>query len=80
MTGLMGAFEIVEDKAALRRFDEQREAGVVFRDICIDMGVILRAVGDSIVCAPPLTLSREEADTIVDTAIRALDAAEAKLR
>ena len=80
MTGLMGAFEIVEDKASLRRFDEKREAGVVFRDLCIDMGVIMRAVGDSIVCAPPLTLSREEADTIVDTAVRALDAAEAKLK
>ena len=80
MQGLMGAFEIVEDKASLKRFDEKREAGVVLRDISIDMGVIVRAVGDSIVCAPPLTLSRDEADIIVDTAFRALDATEARLR
>jgi putrescine aminotransferase len=75
MAGLMGAFEIVADKATLERFDEKREAGVVVRDICIDMGVVLRAVGDSIVCAPPLTLTRAEADIIVDTAHRALDRA-----
>ena len=75
MTGLMGALEIVENKETLARFDEKREAGVVFRDICIEMGVILRAVGDIIICAPPLTLSHAEADTIVDTVFRALDAA-----
>ena len=80
MAGLMGAFEIVRDKATLERFDEKREAGVVVRDICIDMGVVLRAVGDSIVCAPPLTLSREEADIIVDTAQAALDKALETLR
>ncbi len=80
MTGLMGAFEIVADKAKLNRFDEKQEAGVVVRDTCIDIGVVLRAVGDTIVCAPPLTLSRDEADVIVDTARSALDAAEAKLR
>ncbi|MEE4163288.1 MAG: aspartate aminotransferase family protein [Woeseiaceae bacterium] len=75
MVGLMGAFEIVEDKETLARFDEKREAGVVVRDICIDMGVVLRAVGDTMVCAPPLTLSYKEADTIVETAFRALDKA-----
>jgi putrescine aminotransferase len=80
MAGLMGAFEIVADKATLARFDEKREAGVVVRDICIDMGVVMRAVGDSIVCAPPLTLTHEEADIIVDTASRALDRALEMLR
>jgi putrescine aminotransferase len=80
MTGLMGAFEIVADKATLERFDEKREAGVVVRDISIDMGVVMRAVGDSIVCAPPLTLTHEEADIIVDTAARALDRALEVLR
>ena len=77
---MMGAFEIVADKAKGTRFDEQREAGVVFRDICVDNGVVLRAVGDTIVCAPPLTLSRDEADIIVQTAIDSLNAAEAVLR
>lgn len=80
MTGLMGAFEIVDDKAALTRFDEQYEAGVKVRDILIDMGVILRAVGDTIICAPPFTLSHDEADTIVDTAHKALDVAHERLK
>ena len=80
MAGLMGAFELVRNKTELERFDEKREAGVVVRDICIEMGVVMRAVGDSIVCAPPLTLSRDEADIIVDTALEALDRAAAVLR
>jgi len=73
MAGLMGAFEIVDDKASLRRFEEAYGAGIVFRDRCIERGVVLRAVGDTIICAPPLTLSKAEADIIVDTAWRALD-------
>jgi len=80
MTGLMGAFEIVDDKARLSRFDEQYEAGVKVRDICIDMGVVLRAVGDTIICAPPFTLSHAEADRIVDTAWKALDIADERLK
>jgi putrescine aminotransferase len=80
MAGLMGAFELVRNKTELERFAEKREAGVVVRDICIEMGVVMRAVGDSIVCAPPLTLSRDEADIIVDTALEALDRAAAVLR
>lgn len=79
MIGLMGAIEIVADKTTLERFDEQREAGVVVRDICIEEGVILRAVGDTIICAPPFTLTYAEADVLVDTARLALDKAQRKL-
>lgn len=80
MTGLMGAIEIVEDKASLSRFDEQQEAGVRVRDSSIELGVVVRAVGDTIICAPPLTLSHEEADIIVDTVWKALDVVERELK
>ena len=79
MTGLMGAIEIVADKAALSRFDEKVGAGSIVRDHSIDLGVVVRAVGDSIICAPPLTLSHEEADIIVDTVWKALDIAHEQL-
>ena len=75
MTGLMGAIEVVADKASLSRFDEQQEAGVKVRDSSIELGVVVRAVGDTIICAPPLTLSHEEAEIIVDTVWKALDVA-----
>jgi putrescine aminotransferase len=34
---------------------------------------VLRAVGDTIVCAPPFVLSREEADEIVEIAWKCFD-------
>ena len=73
MVGLMGAFEIVRNKEPMERFDEERGAGAIFRDAAIANGVCLRASGDTIICAPPFTLSRAEADELMEKAIRSLD-------
>lgn len=79
MVGLMGAFELVKNKEPLERFDEKQGAGVVFRDSLMDLGVCMRAVGDTIICAPPLVLSRVEADELIDKTSIALDHAQKKL-
>ncbi len=73
MVGLMGAFEIVKNKEPLERFDKERQAGMVFRDLLMNEGVCMRAVGDTIICAPPFVLSRAEADQLIDKARIALD-------
>ncbi|MBT8086839.1 MAG: aminotransferase class III-fold pyridoxal phosphate-dependent enzyme, partial [Gammaproteobacteria bacterium] len=73
MVGLMGAFEIVRNKEPVERFDKEQHAGTVFRDILMNEGVCLRAVGDTIVCAPPFVLSRAEADQMIDKVRIALD-------
>ncbi len=73
MVGLMGALELVADKQSLERFDEELHAGTVCRDILVDNGLVMRAVGDTIVVAPPLTLSHEQADELIDKAWRCLD-------
>ncbi len=73
MVGLMGALELVEHKDTLARFAKERHAGTVCRDILVDNGLVMRAVGDTIVVAPPLTLSHAEADELVDKAWRCLD-------
>jgi putrescine aminotransferase len=75
MVGLMGALELVRDKETLERFPEKRGAGTVCRDIFVDNGLVLRAVGDTLVCAPPLVLRREEADELADKAWECLDLA-----
>jgi len=75
MVGLMGAFEIVKQKQSLERFAEKRGAGVVFRDALMDLGVCLRAVGDTIIIAPPFVLSHAEADELIDKTWIALDQA-----
>jgi putrescine aminotransferase len=73
MIGLMGALELVANKETLERFPEKRGAGTVCRDMFVENGLVLRAVGDTMVCAPPLVLKREEADELVDTAWKCLD-------
>ena len=79
MVGLMGALELVSDKAALERFPEKRGAGTVCRDILIQNGLVMRAVGDTIVVAPPFILAHAEADELLDTAWRCLDMTQAEL-
>ena len=80
MVGLMGAFELVRDKETLQRFDEKQGAGGVYRDNAIANGVCLRATGDTIICAPPFTLSRAEADELIDKAVVSLDQTQAALQ
>jgi putrescine aminotransferase len=73
MVGLMGAFEIVRNKDPMERYDAKRGAGVIYRDNAIANGVCLRASGDTIICAPPFTLTHAEADELIDKAVAALD-------
>lgn len=73
MVGLMGAFEIVKNKNTLERFDEKQGAGTICRDFLVNNGLVMRAVGDTIVTAPPFTLSHSEADELIEKAWRCLD-------
>ncbi|ANO50760.1 aspartate aminotransferase family protein [Woeseia oceani] len=73
MVGLMGALELVADKSSLARFDEKIGAGTLCRDFLVNNGLVMRAVGDTIVVAPPLTLSHEEADELIGKAWKCLD-------
>ena len=73
MVGLMGAFEIVKSREPMERFGEKLGAGTIFRDKAIENGVCLRATGDTIICAPPFTLSHAEADELIEKAMLALE-------
>ena len=73
MVGLMGALELVENKDTLERFDEDAGVGAICRDHLVNNGLVMRAVGDSIVVAPPLVLTHEEADQLIEIAWKCLD-------
>lgn len=73
MVGLIGAMELVADKESMTRFEKDARAGTVCRDLSVDSGLVMRAVGDTMVVSPPLTLSHAEADELVDTAWTALE-------
>ena len=69
----MGALEIVKNKETLERYPEKTGAGTICRNHLVENGLVMRAVGDSIVCAPPFTLSHEEADELLEKAWKCLD-------
>jgi len=73
MVGLMGAFELVKNKRPRERFDEEQGVGASCRDFLLGHGVCLRAVGNTIICAPPFVLSHAEADELIEATWKALD-------
>ena len=78
--GLMGAIEIVSDKATKARFEPAGDAAVVVRDHAIANGMMLRATGDTMIMSPPLIWTRDTIDMACERILRALDLAEADLR
>ncbi len=73
MKGLMGAMELVANKDPVERFDSKRGVGTMCRDILVNNGLVMRAVGDTIVVAPPLILTHDQADELIDKAWKCLD-------
>ncbi|GGZ27381.1 aminotransferase [Asticcacaulis endophyticus] len=79
--GLIGAVEIVSEKGTNHRFGgKEGTAGPLVRDLCIKNGLMVRGIRDSIVMCPPLIITHEEIDRIVDVIEQSLNEAEPKLR
>lgn len=79
--GLIGAVEIVSKPGTNERFTgKEGKAGPVVRDACIRNGLMVRGIRDSIVMCPPLIVTRDEIDRIVDIIARSLRESEPKLR
>jgi putrescine aminotransferase len=72
--GLIAALELVEDKPARRRFPEAVNAGLRCRDHAFRRNLVMRAVRDTMVLAPPLVITRAQIDELVALAKVAIDA------
>ncbi|MFQ5467216.1 MAG: aminotransferase class III-fold pyridoxal phosphate-dependent enzyme, partial [Kiloniellaceae bacterium] len=79
--GLLAAVELVEDKAVRRLFDPARKIGPQVAAALLARGGIARAMpqGDILGFAPPLCLSKAEADTIVEAVAGAIKDVAARL-
>jgi putrescine aminotransferase len=71
--GLMGALLLVKDKATGAAFADEVEIGMVCRGHCFGNGLIMRAVGDRMIIAPPLVITRAQIDEMVALIRRCLD-------
>lgn len=71
--GMLGAVELVQDKASRRRYAEEGRTGTLCRDKALEEGLILRATGDTMLMSPPLVITRAEIDELIAKTRRALD-------
>ena len=71
--GLMGALLLVRDKASGTAFADEVEIGMVCRGHCFREDLIMRAVGDRMIIAPPLVITRAQIDEMVALIRRCLD-------
>ncbi|MCG5242705.1 aspartate aminotransferase family protein [Azospirillum doebereinerae] len=79
-TGLIGALELVADKATKANFDPVGRAGAVVNNLAQENGLIVRAMGDSIALCPPLVIGEDDVHQVFDRLTTALDAAIPVLR
>ena len=78
--GLLGAVELVADKASKRAFDPKRAVGPTCVNFLQELGVINRAMGDSVALCPPLIITTDEIHEMFDIVEAALDKTEAWVR
>jgi putrescine aminotransferase len=71
--GLMAALQLVKDKAKGAPFPAELEMGMVCRGHCFGNGLIMRAVGDRMIIAPPLVITRAQIDEMMSLVRRCLD-------
>jgi putrescine aminotransferase len=71
--GLMGALLLVKDKAKRTPFPDDANIGMVCRGHCFANNLVMRAVGQRMVIAPPLVITRAQIDEMVALMRRCLD-------
>ena len=69
----MGALQLVKEKARGTAFDPSLEVGMLCRGYCFGNGLIMRAVGDRMIVAPPLVITTAQVDEMVALVRRCLD-------
>jgi putrescine aminotransferase len=78
--GMVGGLVLIKNKATGELFDDSIGVGMICRGHCFGNGLIMRAVGNRMIIAPPLTISHAEIDALVRLARLALDATYADLQ
>ena len=78
--GFLCALELVKNKDSRESFEPTGSAGILCRNIALQNGLIMRAVGDTMIISPPLIMSEDQIDDLVTLASKSLDDTLAELR
>lgn len=71
--GLMGAVQLVKNKATGEAFPPDLAVGMACRAHCFGNGLVMRAVGDRMIIAPPLVMAPAQVDEMAALIRRCLD-------
>ncbi|MBV2204462.1 MAG: aspartate aminotransferase family protein [Pseudomonas sp.] len=71
--GMLGALELVKNKKTRERFAEAG-VGMRCREHCFRNGLVMRAVGDTMIVSPPLVIAEGEIDELIGKVRLCLDA------
>lgn len=78
--GLVAGLVLVKDKATGQTYDPDLGVGMKCRAHCFRNGLIMRAVGDRMIIAPPLVMTRPQIDEMMGLIRQCLDATLVQLR
>ena len=78
--GFVAGLVLVKDKATRQVFDPDLAVGMMCRAHCFKNGLIMRAVGDRMIIAPPLVMTHEQIDDMMALIRLCLDATLTQLR
>ncbi len=71
--GLMAGLVLVKNKKTKEWFREEDAVGMMCRSFCFNNGLIMRAVGDRMIIAPPLVMTRSDIDEMIRLITQALN-------
>jgi putrescine aminotransferase len=71
--GLLAAIELVKDKSKREFYPRDQDIGSLCRNHCFANGLVMRAIRDTMVLAPPFIISRDEIDELLRLARRCID-------
>ena len=78
--GMVAGLVLVKDKAKREAFDESLSVGMICRKHCFASGVVMRAVGDRMIIAPPLVMTTAQVDEMIALIRKSLDLTLAELK
>ena len=71
--GFLGALELVKDKKTGEFFEARGDVAGICRDFCVENGLVMRAVKDTMIISPPLIMEKQHIDELVEKAWKCLD-------
>ncbi len=76
IVGMMGSIALTPHKESRAKFaSEAGTVGYITRERCFANNLVMRHVGDRMIISPPLVMTRDEADILIERARKSLDEA-----